>query len=84
MDKNELKEALLHIQHDEIAVFVYFVMKTGVVEMANINEVAVEGIKTQLLQNVAGIIASLEGEEFSLLQLSTADERSNAIFEYDL
>lgn len=84
MNKNELKEALLHIQQDEIAVFVYFVMKTGVVEMANINEVAVEGIKTQLLQNVAGIIASLESEEFSLLQLSTADERSNAIFEYDL
>lgn len=31
MNKNELKEALLHIQQDEIAVFVYFVMKTGVV-----------------------------------------------------
>ena len=69
MNKNELKEALQHIQQDEIAVFVYFVMKTGVVEMANINEVAVEGIKTQLLQNVAGIIASLESEEFSLITI---------------
>ena len=84
MEKTELREQLQHLNQGAISVFVYFVMKTGVVEMANIHETAVLGLKRQLLDKVQGLISDLESDDFSLLRLSTADERNNAIYEYDL
>ena len=61
-----------------------FVMKNGAIEMANINEEAISGIKNQLHGKINSIVADLNDETFSFLKLSTADERENAIFEYDL
>ena len=84
MERQELIDALQNVNQAEVGVFVYFVMKNGAIEMANINEEAISGIKNQLLGKINSIVADLNVETFSFLKLSTADERENAIFEYDL
>lgn len=84
MERQELIDALQNVSQAEVGVFVYFVMKNGAIEMANINEEAISGIKNQLLGKINSIVADLNEETFSFLKLSTADERENAIFEYDL
>lgn len=84
MERQELIDALQNVSQAEVGVFVYFVMKNGAIEMANINEEAISGIKNQLLGKINSIVADLNDETFSFLKLSTADERENAIFEYDL
>lgn len=83
MERQELIDALQNVNQAGVGVFVYFVMKNGAVEMANINEEAISGIKEQLLGKINSIIADLNNDTFSFLKLSTADERENAIFEYD-
>lgn len=85
MNLEELNEKLETIsQMEGVGINVYFVLKTddgNILKRANI----IEDVKNNLIEayqySLSGIV---ENEDLSLLNLSEADDRQNAIYLYDL
>ena len=85
MDINELKNKLRTIaEMEQIGVNVYFLLKTdngNVLKRANI----IEDVKTNLITSYkTSIVEIIDNEDISLINLSDADDRSNAIYFYNL
>jgi hypothetical protein len=90
MNIQELKSRLESIvQADAIGVNVFFVMKTGensfILKKANIRNDATSGLIESLTTNIQSIIQEIDAnDEFRVINLSETDDRSTAIYEYDL
>lgn len=90
MNVQELKsrlETILRI--DQIGVNVFFVLKTEDnlfnVKKADIRQDATNTLLTSLIQSISEIVDLIDNNEnFRVLNLSTADDRSSAIYQYDL
>ena len=84
MDKIVLKKRIEEIFKEDVGIFVFFVMKDGTVKKANINELASKPILNNLKENVNKLIRLLVGMQYSIINLSVADERVNTLYLYDL
>lgn len=87
MNANELKTALQPFfdNIDEIGVSVYAILKNqddGEPRKLDIEAQALLGLKSLFMQSLREEIA--ERDELSVLNLSTSDERTNAIYVYDI
>lgn len=87
MNANELKTALQPFfdNIDEIGVSVYAILKSqddGEPRKLDIEAQALLGLKSLFMQSLREEIA--ERDELSVLNLSTSDERTNAIYVYDI
>lgn len=85
MTKNQLNEAINSIldNGNELSTVVYAVMKeTYEVKQLNIVNDEIEYIQNMFIQSIKNTL--IEDEEQVLLNVSTADDRGNAIFLYDL
>jgi hypothetical protein len=87
MNANELKTALQPFfdNIDEIGVSVYAILKSqddGEPRKLDIEAQALLGLKSLFMQSLREEIA--ERDELSVLNLSTSDERTNAIYIYDI
>ena len=90
MNAQELKlklETILGI--DQIGVNVFFILKNGEdtfnIKKADIRQDAMDPLITSLTYNIHEIIDQISSnEDFRVLNLSSADDRSSAIYEYDL
>ena len=84
MDKKKKKKRIVEIFKEDVGIFVFFVMKDGTVKKANINELASKPILNNLKENVNKLIRLLVGMQYSIINLSVADERVNTLYLYDL
>lgn len=86
MSAEELKAVLQQFfdHFDEIGVSIYAVLKGDDVtpKKLDIEEDALLGLKTLFMQSIREEI--LDKEELSVLNLSTSDERTNAVYLYDI
>lgn len=90
MNAQELKlklEAILGI--DQIGVNVFFILKnsedTFNIKKADIRQDAMDSLITSLTYNIHEIVDQISSnEDFRVLNLSSADDRTSAIYEYDL
>lgn len=84
MDKTVLKKRIVEIFKEDVGIFVFFVLKDATVKKANINELASKPILNNLKENVNKLIRLLVGKQYSIINLSVADERVNTLYLYDL
>ncbi|MEZ5358852.1 MAG: anti-phage protein KwaB [Candidatus Zixiibacteriota bacterium] len=86
MTKSELDERLLPLTVTEgVGATVYFIMQTedGLdAKRADIDDTIQPEIRNQFVESLRTGI--LDNEELAILSLSSADERTNAIYQYDL
>ncbi len=87
MNSDELKEALQPFldNFDEIGVSVYAILKNengDEPRKLDIEEEALSGLKELFMQSLRKEI--MDRDELTLLNLSTSDERTNAIYVYDI
>lgn len=88
MNKQDLKSKLNTLRSlEDSGLVVYFVLqKQGafVLKQANVRHAALEHIKGSIEENIDRLILQLGEEEFVLKNLSEADDRQKAIYQYDL
>ena len=90
MNAQELKlglEAIIRI--NQIGVNVFFIMKNDQnefnIKKADIRQDATNTLITSLISNLQSIVDEIDAnDDFRVLNLSEADDRSSAIYEYDL
>lgn len=86
MNAQQLKDALqiFHDNVDTIGVSVYAILKDSNTDpiRLDIENVALEGLKTLFMDNIRETIT--EQDELTVLNLSTSDERLNAVYIYDI
>lgn len=87
MNKTDLNATLnnLFSNEEELLAEIYFILKEGdetKVRMADIEEEAQKELTKEFISTMKQEI--IQDEELSLLEISTADERSNVIYEYNL
>lgn len=87
MEKEELKDILYScIDDDNVGMFIYFTLKDDMhsLRKANMPVDLTSGIIEDFKKRMSPIVEKLSDDEFSVLDLSNADDRNNAIFHYDL
>ena len=83
MTKEELTQSLTDVfNNTDSTAVVYALLKNNGVKKLDIENIALQPLKDMFFEYVKLII--IDNEELSLLALSSADERANAIYEYDL
>lgn len=86
MNAQQLKDALqiFHDNVDDIGVSVYAILKDSDNSpiRLDIENVALQGLKTLFMEHIKETIT--EQEELDVLNLSTSDERLNAVYVYDI
>ena len=84
MEKQNLEEklAFLNIEGSVIEIILYGQMNNGDLKMLDIDADDLIQIRTLFLKQLNRVF--LEDENYSIVNLSTTDERANCYFEYDL
>ena len=88
MTKDELKEKLDGlIAQDDCGMNIFFVLRkqdTFILKKANVRHDALEPLKASLKESIIQMNQQLESDDFSLMNLSVADGRREAMYVYDL
>lgn len=88
MTKDELKGRLDGlISQEDCGMNIYFILhkqNAYVLKKADVRYEALEQIKTSLRDNIILLHQLLDDDNFSLMNLSAADDRKNAMYMYDL
>lgn len=88
MTKDELKEKLDGlIAQDDCGMNIFFVLRkqdTFILKKANVRHDALDPLKASLKESIIQMNQQLESDDFSLMNLSVADGRREAMYVYDL
>lgn len=88
MTKEELKNELMYFQTQAVGIIMYFILKGNeqdelIIKKADIDsEEALPELKKQFLKSVEEQVISKKG--LDIMNISSADERKNVIYEYDI
>lgn len=81
MTKEELNQSINQCIQENCGIEVYFGLKNGEIRKANFFDETQEEMKSMFIQKLH---SSVIDADLSLINLSSADDRTNAIYQYDL